>query len=103
MRTFFLLLLLVAGVASESILESLGFGMLESGSLLQKHAHLLRRQLASNATCRFSFETDIWTNCAGLLSEFNLTLDFFESANPSIGADCTNFQPGGTYCLSLSK
>lgn len=91
------------GVASASILEGLGFGVVESQGLLQTQSQLLRRQAANNSTCRFSVTTDIWTNCAGLLSEFNLTLDYFKEANPSIGANCTDFQPGATYCVSLSK
>lgn len=104
MRTNFIVLsLLTVGVASDSILESLGFGMLESGSLLQKHSRVLRRQSSSNGTCRLSLQTDIWTSCAALLSEFNLTLDYFKSANPSIGANCANFQPGATYCLSVRR
>ncbi|KUJ07442.1 uncharacterized protein LY89DRAFT_743062 [Mollisia scopiformis] len=98
---FIVLPLLAIGVASDSILESLGFGMLESGSLLQKYSRLLRRQSSSNGTCRLSLQTDIWTSCAALLSEFNLTLDYFKSANPNIGANCANFQPGATYCLSV--
>ncbi|KAI6091580.1 hypothetical protein F4821DRAFT_226441 [Hypoxylon rubiginosum] len=90
------------GVASASILEGLGFGVVESQGLLQTQSQLLRRQAANNSTCRFSVTTDIWTNCAGLLSEFNLTLDYFKEANPSIGANCTDFQPGATYCVSLT-
>lgn len=95
--------MLATSVASESILESLGFGMIDSASLLQKHSQLLRRQATSSATCRFSLETDIWTSCASLLNEFNLTLDYFKQNNPSIGANCANFQPGATYCISVGK
>ncbi|KAI1120351.1 hypothetical protein F5Y10DRAFT_283364 [Nemania abortiva] len=65
--------LLTLGFGSASILEMHGFGI-----------------------------TDIWTSCAGVLSEFNITLDYFRTANPSIGPSCTGFQPGGTYCLSLT-
>jgi hypothetical protein len=103
MHGLLVLSLLATGVASESILESLGFGMLESRGLVRKHARLLQRQQEPIGPCRFDFQTDIWTSCASLLSEFNLTLDYFLLANPSIGANCSNFQPGATYCLSLSK
>ncbi|KAI0008467.1 hypothetical protein F4779DRAFT_641840 [Xylariaceae sp. FL0662B] len=72
---------LIVSVAAASILESLGFGVVESQGFVT---------------------TDIWTSCAGLLSEFNLTLDYLKAANPSIGADCNNFRPGATYCISLT-
>ncbi|KAI1373410.1 hypothetical protein F4677DRAFT_429549 [Hypoxylon crocopeplum] len=103
MHASIILHFLGAGVASASILESLGFGIVESQGLLQKHSQLLRRQTENNATCRFSVTTDIWIYCASFLSEFNLTLDYFMTANPSIGANCSNFQPGATYCVSLTN
>ncbi|CAJ2504360.1 Uu.00g117540.m01.CDS01 [Anthostomella pinea] len=95
--------LLLASVASASILESYGFGIVESQGLLRKHAELLRRQADNNATCRFSMPTDIWTTCAGFLSEFNITLDYFRIANPSIGPSCADFEPGTTYCVSMGS
>lgn len=30
-------------------------------------------------------------------------VDYFEAMNPSIGINCTNFQPGATYCVSESE
>ncbi|KAI0538348.1 hypothetical protein GGR58DRAFT_468638 [Xylaria digitata] len=95
--------LLLANCASASILESHGFSIVESRGMLQRHAEILRRQTTGNATCRFSMPTDIWTTCASLLSEFNLTLSYFRTANPSIGPSCAGFQPGSTYCISLTS
>lgn len=96
--------LIFGGLASGSILESRGFGAVEAQGLLWGgHAQLFRRQTNNNATCRANMTTTIWTSCAGFLTEFNLTLDYFRLANPNIGPSCANFQPGSTYCISLSK
>lgn len=91
----------MAGLTSASILDSIGFAAVESQNLLGKHASMLRRQTAGNTTCRLSMETDIWSSCASVLSQYNITLDYFMAGNPSIGADCSNFVPGNTYCISL--
>lgn len=37
-----------------------------------------------------------------MLGEFNLTVDYFEAMNPTLGISCTNFVPGANYCVSES-
>ncbi|KAI0901421.1 hypothetical protein F4806DRAFT_489897 [Annulohypoxylon nitens] len=83
--------------ASATLLEDLGLGLLE------RHNQLYRRQtVASNFTCRLNYTTNLWSSCAQVLQEFNLTLDAFESVNPTIGENCTNFNPGSTYCIATA-
>lgn len=103
MRFSTLPVLIVAGGTFASILDNVGFGAVESQNLLGKQATLLRRQTAGNVTCRLSMGTDIWSSCASVLSQFNITLDYFMAGNPSIGPDCSNFVPGNTYCISIGK
>lgn len=84
--------------ASATLLEDLGLGLLE------RHNQLYRRQtVASNFTCRLNYTTNLWSSCAQVLQEFNLTLDAFESVNPTIGENCTNFNPGSTYCIATGE
>ncbi|KAJ4169800.1 hypothetical protein NW754_005948 [Fusarium falciforme] len=50
--------------------------------------------------CRMNFTTDVWTRCDDLLAQFDLTLEEFMLANPSIGEACDGFKPGETYCVA---
>jgi hypothetical protein len=59
---------------------------------------------SSNATitgCHMNYTTDVWTGCADVLAQFNITMDYFNTANPNIGSNCQNFVPGNTYCVSI--
>ncbi|KAI1738204.1 hypothetical protein F4680DRAFT_426430 [Xylaria scruposa] len=93
---YLITVVVVVGVTG-TLLEDLGLG------LLSDHGHLARRDMSlANATCRRNYSTNIWSSCAQVLQEFNLTLDFFEAVNPSIGVNCTNFVAGSSYCVSVA-
>lgn len=49
--------------------------------------------------CRQDYKTDVWTGCDDVLAQFQLTLEEFILANPSIGDECDGFVPGKTYCV----
>ncbi|CAD6447522.1 deedc29b-f137-4857-90c2-01960bb5913f [Sclerotinia trifoliorum] len=49
--------------------------------------------------CHLNYTTDIWTGCADVLSQFNITLVYFESSNPEVSPNCDGFIPGNTYCI----
>ncbi|KAI0190299.1 hypothetical protein F4808DRAFT_29822 [Astrocystis sublimbata] len=74
--------------AIASLLHDIGLGDLHS------------RAAAINTTCRTNYTTNLWSNCAQVLSEFNLTLTLFQEINPSIGQSCANFIPGKVYCVA---
>ncbi|KAH6638817.1 hypothetical protein C7974DRAFT_448560 [Boeremia exigua] len=50
--------------------------------------------------CRQKFTTNIWTSCADVVSQFQLSVANFLYANPQLGAGCSGFKPGETYCVS---
>lgn len=50
-----------------------------------------------------NYTTDVWTGCADVLTQFNITLDYFQLANPDIGSNCQNFVPGSVYCVSVAR
>lgn len=95
MFTSVLCVVLVVGIASASLLQDLGLGQVERHNGLQR-----RQMMTSNSTCRLNYTTNLWSSCAQVLQEFNLTLDAFEDVNPTIGINCTNFVPGSTYCIA---
>ncbi|OTA65821.1 carbohydrate-binding module family 18 protein [Hypoxylon sp. EC38] len=88
---------IIASTTSATLLEDLGLGLLERHNLLSR-----RQTVSSNFTCRLNYTTNLWSSCAQVLQEFNLTLDAFEDINPSIGENCTNFNPGSTYCVAAA-
>ncbi|KAI1079762.1 hypothetical protein F5B20DRAFT_542342 [Whalleya microplaca] len=106
---FSLMQFILLGVASASLMEAIG---LESLGLDMKRTHdafrrirkrqsvIHQRVLGNDTTCRLNSTTTIWGSCAALLGEFNITVDYFEAMNPTIGDNCTNFVPGSTYCVS---
>jgi hypothetical protein len=49
--------------------------------------------------CRQEFKTDVWTGCDDVLAQFDLKLEEFKLANPTIGDKCDGFVPGETYCV----
>jgi hypothetical protein len=49
--------------------------------------------------CRQEFKTDVWTGCDDVLAQFQLRLEEFMLANPTIGDECDGFVPGETYCV----
>jgi hypothetical protein len=53
--------------------------------------------------CRQNFTTNIWTSCADVISQFQLSVADFLYANPQLGAGCSGFKPGDTYCVSRRK
>lgn len=53
--------------------------------------------------CRLNYQTTVWTGCADILRRFNITLDYFRLANPTVSAKCANFVPGDTYCIRRGK
>ncbi|RLL93060.1 hypothetical protein CFD26_101227 [Aspergillus turcosus] len=72
-----------------------------------RHGNFLftRQSSGSNATitgCHMNYTTDVWTGCADVLAQFNITMDYFNTANPNIGSNCENFVPGNTYCVSIA-
>ncbi|GKU10105.1 hypothetical protein FLAG1_08927 [Fusarium langsethiae] len=52
--------------------------------------------------CRQEFKTDVWTGCDDVLAQFQLTLEEFILANPTIGEECDGFVPGETYCVAFN-
>ncbi|KAI0118067.1 carbohydrate-binding module family 18 protein [Hypoxylon sp. NC0597] len=87
----------IASTTLATLLEDLGLGLLE------RHNHLSRRQtVGSNYTCRLNYTTNLWSSCAQVLQEFNLTLDAFQDINPSISDNCENFNPGSMYCVAAA-
>ncbi|PSR80524.1 hypothetical protein BD289DRAFT_440635 [Coniella lustricola] len=100
------LLAAASHACSEAIgLESLGlepFHFQQAQRARQYHKISRRQDTDTASTCRLNYTTNIWMSCAGLLGEFNITVDYFEAMNPTIGINCTNFQPGATYCVSES-
>jgi hypothetical protein len=64
------------------------------------HSHLEKRnQVVIAAGCTATFQTTSWTTCGDLIALKGLTLAQFYQWNPSVGADCSAFVPGGMYCL----
>jgi hypothetical protein len=51
--------------------------------------------------CHLSYTTDVWTGCADVLFQFNISLAYFRYVNPNLTEDCSNFQPGDTYCIFI--
>ena len=49
--------------------------------------------------CHLEYTTDVWTGCAQILEQFNISLAYFQYANPSITANCASFVPGQNYCI----
>lgn len=49
--------------------------------------------------CHLEYTTDVWTGCAQILEQFNISLAYFQYANPNITANCANFVPGQSYCI----
>ncbi|KAA6411219.1 MAG: hypothetical protein FRX48_04499 [Lasallia pustulata] len=49
--------------------------------------------------CHLYYSTDVWTGCAQVLTQFNVSFEYFQYANPNISANCANFVPGGIYCI----
>ena len=64
-------------------------------------AVIQERQSLSNipSDCHLEYTTDVWTGCAQILEEFNISLAEFQYANPNITANCANFVPGQNYCI----
>lgn len=52
-----------------------------------------------SSNCHLEYTTDVWTGCAQLLEQFNVSLAYFRYANPEITANCASFVPGQTYCI----
>lgn len=53
--------------------------------------------------CHLYYSTDVWTGCAQVLTQFNVSFEYFQYANPNISANCANFVPGGIYCIHRGK
>lgn len=60
------------------------------------HPLLVQRQ---DDDCRLPMETYLWTTCSSFLADYNITLPELLRLNPLVGADCSGFVPGSTYCL----
>lgn len=95
-----ILLALLLQTVSASIWHKLGLSSIKQH---RNSPRFVKRQSGGGADCRLNYTTDIWTSCASLIEQFNLTLDYFEYVNPSIGINCTNFVPGSTYCVETGQ
>lgn len=84
-----------ASFTTATLLEDIGLGNLEARRPISP-----RQKTLANATCRANYSTNLWSSCAQVLSEFNLTLALFQQINPGIGDDCCHFHPGHVYCIA---
>ncbi|CAI6331050.1 unnamed protein product [Periconia digitata] len=71
-----------------------GFHDIEADSIL-----VFARQATSLPPCRLNYTTDVWTGCADVIAQFEITLEEFLYANPQLGEGCDGFKPGETYCV----
>ena len=74
------------------------FSILAAGAL--PLISLVAAQQTVLPPCRQNFTTNVWTSCANVVSQFQLSLAEFLYANPQLGAGCDGFKPGETYCIS---
>ena len=70
-----------------------GFGFAPAGGWKR------RDTTGSLPECHLNYTTDVWTGCADVLAQFNITLAYFRYANPEITSNCASFVPGNTYCI----
>ncbi|KAI8625118.1 hypothetical protein F5Y19DRAFT_277836 [Xylariaceae sp. FL1651] len=87
--------LVAKSFATATLLDDIGLGNLHFRNYLPEP-----RATAANITCRTNYTTNLWSSCAQVLEEFNLTLTLFQEINPSIGQSCSNFIPGTVYCIA---
>ncbi|MCJ1283615.1 hypothetical protein MMC26_002946 [Xylographa opegraphella] len=95
--------MLQAGIQLVVVLLSLLLSVERSAaySTARLDGSLVQRQSAGEPLpeCHLQYTTDVWTGCADVLVQFNITLEYFQYANPNITANCADFVPGQTYCI----
>lgn len=62
-----------------------------------------RRATGTLPECHLNYTTDVWTGCTDVLSQFNITFEYFQYSNPGITDHCANFAPGTQYCIFRGK
>jgi hypothetical protein len=60
---------------------------------------VIPRQIPDPSPCRLNYTTDVWTSCADVIAQFEITLAQFLYANPQLGEGCDGFKPGEKYCV----
>ncbi|KAJ8070645.1 hypothetical protein OCU04_001016 [Sclerotinia nivalis] len=97
LSTIYFLALLCFEFASSTYFEDYS-GLLYGPAGGWQRSQYHKRQI-NLLECHLNYTTDVWTGCANVLSQFNITLAYFESSNPEVGPNCGSFVPGNTYCI----